>query len=161
MTISWNELRDARERLHLTQAQLAHELGVATRTITNWEAAGVPRKAEYKVRSFLGGALVQQSPTPPNVDSFRPHRPQSAWQPNAMSSYTDEELLSELLLRAQRRTVLEMLSAQSGERAENVTPLWNDMQQDTFDPDSIDLSQYEGAADDQPDTTPDLDIHTP
>lgn len=60
MVIAWNELRDARERLHLTQEELASQLGVSTRTVTNWEANGVPRKAEYKVERFFGDALSRE-----------------------------------------------------------------------------------------------------
>lgn len=58
MVILWNELRDARERRNLTQEELADQLGVSTRTITNWERVGVARKAEYKVYRFFGDDLL-------------------------------------------------------------------------------------------------------
>lgn len=64
MVITWNDLRDARERIGFTQEELANELGVSTRTITNWEATGVPRKAEYKVERFFGENL-HRSESPP------------------------------------------------------------------------------------------------
>ena len=65
MVIAWNDLRDARERRGLTQEELAQALGVATRTITNWEANGVPRKAEYKVERFFAGDLRRSEEVSP------------------------------------------------------------------------------------------------
>jgi transcriptional regulator with XRE-family HTH domain len=95
MVITWNELRDARERLHLTQEELASQLGVSTRTVTNWEANGVARKAEYKVERFFGDALTRaragadraeaEPDSPPAVD---------------LSAVPDLALLEELTRRA-------------------------------------------------------------
>ena len=73
--ITAEELRDARNRAGYTsQAALAKALGVAERTVTNWEAEGghVSARAEAKVRALLWPA------------------------PGPLSSYSDYELLSEI-----------------------------------------------------------------
>ncbi len=59
MSITWKQLRDAREHADLTQLELADMLGVSPRTIVNWEKEGsaVPRKSEYKVIRELGSAF--------------------------------------------------------------------------------------------------------
>ena len=36
------EIREARQRLRVTQAQLARALGVSTRSVINWEMGDVP-----------------------------------------------------------------------------------------------------------------------
>lgn len=36
-TLSPKEFQEARKRLRLTQAELAHELGVSRNTVTRWE----------------------------------------------------------------------------------------------------------------------------
>lgn len=98
MVITWNELRDARERLHLTQEELASQLGVSTRTVTNWEANGVARKAEYKVERFFGDALTRER-TPTDRAGAEPELPTAP----DLSSVSDLELLEELTRRALER----------------------------------------------------------
>lgn len=93
MVITWNELRDARERLHLTQEELASQLGVSTRTVTNWEANGVARKAEYKVERFFGDALTRARS---GVDRAEPDSSPAV----DLSAVPDLALLEELTRRA-------------------------------------------------------------
>ncbi|OJX73979.1 MULTISPECIES: helix-turn-helix transcriptional regulator [unclassified Leifsonia] len=100
MVITWNELRDARERLHLTQEELASQLGVSTRTVTNWEANGVARKAEYKVERFFGDALTRDraavDPATTDRAAVDPDSPPTV----DLSSVPDLALLEELTRRA-------------------------------------------------------------
>lgn len=102
MVIAWNELRDARERLHLTQEELASQLGVSTRTVTNWEANGVARKAEYKVERFFGDALVRESSDDPAATVDAAPLP----RPTDLSGVSDLALLEELTRRAAERARL-------------------------------------------------------
>ena len=117
MVITWNELRDARESLHLTQEELATRLGVSTRTVTNWEANGVARKAEYKVERFFGDALARDArdrdgdaardsagvvdEQAVSADGDGPSAPVD------LSTVSDLELLEELTRRALERTRFE------------------------------------------------------
>ncbi|GAA1578815.1 helix-turn-helix domain-containing protein [Leucobacter aridicollis] len=116
MVISWNELRDARERRNLTQEELAEQLGVSTRTITNWERVGVARKAEYKVRRFFGDDLSDgaQRPDPfAEIDynlevqrmtlSDRADHEGVSEFALALKEASDGELLEELQRRARKR----------------------------------------------------------
>lgn len=50
MVIDRIELKDLRELLEVTQAELAAAIGVHPKTIVNWESEGVPVRSEYKVR---------------------------------------------------------------------------------------------------------------
>lgn len=102
MVIAWNELRDARERLHLTQEELASQLGVSTRTVTNWEANGVARKAEYKVERFFGDALVRDAAGLPS-DTVGTADVDSAPRATDLSGVSDLALLEELTRRAVER----------------------------------------------------------
>ncbi|UAJ80714.1 helix-turn-helix transcriptional regulator [Leifsonia sp. ZF2019] len=125
MVITWNELRDARESLHLTQEELATRLGVSTRTVTNWEANGVARKAEYKVERFFGDALARntQAQDARDRDAAPEHAAGAEFQaaaadddlPSArpdLSAVSDLELLEELTRRA-------LVRARSGAPARN------------------------------------------
>ena len=42
-------LRAARDRQHLSQAELAEQLGVSTRTVQNWEAGTWPRPSHRRM----------------------------------------------------------------------------------------------------------------
>lgn len=118
MVIAWNELRDARERIGLTQEELAQELGVSTRTITNWEKSGVARKAEYKVERYFGDALVRDTSTPnierelDYLDAVRKmpvadRADHEGWDPSrVLREASDAELLEELTRRARRRGLI-------------------------------------------------------
>jgi len=55
-------LRAARERAWMTQAQLAEAFGVSERTVTYWEAKGVPAHRVQAVQDWL---LAGQAPTTP------------------------------------------------------------------------------------------------
>lgn len=59
--ITSQELRDARHRADLTQAELATRLGVSLRTVTNWEGGSGPLadRAEQKIMSALGGTITR------------------------------------------------------------------------------------------------------
>lgn len=59
--ITAQELRDARHRADLTQAELAARMGVSLRTVTNWEGASGPLadRAEQKIMSALGGTITR------------------------------------------------------------------------------------------------------
>ncbi|WP_025156889.1 helix-turn-helix domain-containing protein [Leifsonia aquatica] len=102
MVIAWNELRDARERLHLTQEELASQLGVSTRTVTNWEANGVARKAEYKVERFFGDALVRDT-AGPSSETVGTADEDPAPRATDLSGVSDLALLEELTRRAVER----------------------------------------------------------
>lgn len=105
MVITWNELRDARERLNLTQEELASELGVSTRTVTNWEANGVPRKAEYKVERYFGDTLVRAPGDAAVADARHADVTPSPRTGADLSFASDVELLEELLRRAAERAL--------------------------------------------------------
>lgn len=54
MTVSGDNIREARERAGLTQEQLAQRLGVTMRTVGNWErGATVPKSRQAAIRAFL------------------------------------------------------------------------------------------------------------
>lgn len=57
MNVDGKMLKEARELLEMTQAELADKLEVSLRTIVNWEAAEVPRKSVRRVRELMGNAL--------------------------------------------------------------------------------------------------------
>lgn len=58
MTIEGSQIRDARERAGMTQAELGHAVGVTLRTIGNWERGeSVPRNREAKLREVLAATL--------------------------------------------------------------------------------------------------------
>lgn len=49
------EIREAREEAHLSQVELARQLGVSPRTVQNWEAGKTPQpKHRRAVEAFLG-----------------------------------------------------------------------------------------------------------
>lgn len=58
--ITSQELRDARHRADLTQAELAARMGVSLRTVTNWEraAGALTDRAEQKIMSALGNTIT-------------------------------------------------------------------------------------------------------
>lgn len=115
MVITWNELRDARERAGLTQEELAEQLGVSTRTITNWERVGVARKSEYKVERFFGEDLQRDESVPRifaeveyqknreklNLDERAEH--DGLTFAGVLREASDAELIEELLRRARTR----------------------------------------------------------
>lgn len=59
--ITSQELRDARHRADLTQAELAARMGVSLRTVTNWEGASgaLTDRAEQKIMSALGNTIAR------------------------------------------------------------------------------------------------------
>jgi DNA-binding XRE family transcriptional regulator len=84
--VTGNEVRMARGRMRLTQAELAQQIDVAVRTISAWEALGaqdIPARAAGRVGPALGLT------TGPAGD--------------ALSGFSDLELLAELLRRAAAR----------------------------------------------------------
>lgn len=119
MVITWNELRDARERIGLTQEQLAEKLGVSTRTITNWENAGVAKKAEYKVERFFGDDLKRDESVnrieaqldynktiaSMSLDERAEHEGLSTFA-QVLKEASDAELLEELTRRARARGLI-------------------------------------------------------
>lgn len=139
MVIKWNELRDARERIGLTQGELAEELGVSTRTITNWESNGVARKAEYKVERFFGDNLTRDSNEDEITRQLDQHQVMAGlsseeqiehdpWMPpgRLLRVATDEQLLTELMFRARKRANDTARSEQdrfNESLGPNVTPL--------------------------------------
>lgn len=55
-----SRLRDAREAVHLSQVELARELGVAPRTVQNWEAGRTPQPRHRRaIIAFLERSKVQ------------------------------------------------------------------------------------------------------
>lgn len=119
MVIKWNELRDARERLGLTQEELASALDVSTRTITNWERVGVARKAEYKVERFFGDKLSKSDPLDQvlsQIDYQENVRNMSLQEradhegltkfEHVLKEASDVELLEEVLRRARLRGLI-------------------------------------------------------
>lgn len=116
MVITWNELRDARERMGLTQEELAEKLNVSTRTITNWEKSGVARKAEYKVERFFGDELArstgmdrideelayQDRVSGMSLDERAEHEGLTTFA-HVLKEASDVELLEEVLRRARLR----------------------------------------------------------
>ncbi|MGW9020701.1 helix-turn-helix transcriptional regulator [Leucobacter chromiiresistens] len=115
MVIRWNELRDAREQLSLTQEELAAKLGVSTRTIVNWERVGVARKAEYKVERFFGDALKRDEANRVDAEldyisavagmstAERAEHEDSISFEHVLKEASDAELLEELTRRARTR----------------------------------------------------------
>lgn len=54
MNITGEEIKEARERLHLTQQELATQVGVSMRTVGNWERGeSVPRSRMGAIREVL------------------------------------------------------------------------------------------------------------
>lgn len=54
MNINGEQIKEARERLHMTQAELAEELGVSLRTVGSWERGeSVPRSRMGAIREVL------------------------------------------------------------------------------------------------------------
>jgi DNA-binding transcriptional regulator YiaG len=52
-------IREARDALNLTQAELADEIGVSSRTVQNWEAGKVPRpKQRRALLAFFEGMEI-------------------------------------------------------------------------------------------------------
>lgn len=79
--ITGQELRDARSRANLTQAELAQLLRHKLRTIQNWERDGVAHGKEPLVRAALGNYLRAAGEQPP------------------LESYSDWALVSEIMRR--------------------------------------------------------------
>jgi DNA-binding XRE family transcriptional regulator len=67
------ELREARRRLHLTQAALAEALGISTLAITNWEAGrDTPATGNFVRWAESLGFVVDIADRPQHEDTARP-----------------------------------------------------------------------------------------
>lgn len=107
--LSADDLRAVRYHLELTQAEFGVRLGVAVRTIVNWEAHGVPAYRAPRIQRALGPVLQQaldgQRVLPPALPSTED---QGSLTPEArraqiLHAFTDLDLLTELQARALRR----------------------------------------------------------
>jgi transcriptional regulator with XRE-family HTH domain len=107
--ISADDLFTVRNHMELTQAELAERLGVAARTIVNWEAAGVPTCRTQRVQRLLGGAIREVLDREHQVpEASRSALNQSSTTPEdrraqLLHMFTDLDLLNELQARALRR----------------------------------------------------------
>lgn len=119
--ITSQELRDARHRADLTQAELASRMGVSLRTVTNWEGANgpLPDRAEAKIMEALGATVVRVRRGMRNIhqleseqDGHDPVREQSLKERGfggeerkrrMLSMFTDVDLLHELTSRSRQR----------------------------------------------------------
>jgi DNA-binding XRE family transcriptional regulator len=108
--LSADDLRTVRYHMDLTQAELAERLGVAVRTIVNWEATGVPAFRARSIYRILGGTIrealdeelrvaLSRATAAENHAALIP-APRRA---ELLHPFTDLDLLSELQTRALRR----------------------------------------------------------
>ncbi|MGC0143188.1 helix-turn-helix domain-containing protein [Pseudactinotalea sp. Z1732] len=82
--INAQEIRDARQRGGMTQAELAQRVGVSQRTVGNWERGeSIPRNRAAKIRAVLADHL-------------------STGQAAPLRSASDAELLAEIARRFER-----------------------------------------------------------
>jgi transcriptional regulator with XRE-family HTH domain len=106
--MSADDLRTVRYHLELTQAEFGERLGVAVRTIVNWEAAGVPAYRTPRILRALGSvvqeALGKRLALEASVPAARPDSttPEDR-RAQLLHLFTDLDLLSELQARALRR----------------------------------------------------------
>lgn len=107
-SMSADDLRTVRYHLELTQADFGERLGVAVRTIVNWEANGVPAYRAPRIQRALGSVLqealdgkrtVEASYTSAQRESTTPEERRA----QLLHLFTDLDLLSELQSRALRR----------------------------------------------------------
>jgi DNA-binding XRE family transcriptional regulator len=107
--MSAEDLRTVRYHLELNQAEMGDRLGVAVRTIGNWEAHGVPAYRVPRIQRALGPVLrealdgkrhtVEESYEAVQRDSTTPEERRA----QLLHLFTDLDLLSELQARALRR----------------------------------------------------------
>ena len=84
--ISGQDLKDARSRLNMSQAEFAQLLQYGTRTIADWERHGVPRHKEPLVRAAVGKHLDSEG------ERMIP-----------LEAYSDFALVSEIMRRLETR----------------------------------------------------------